>query len=41
MVAELYCQLGFDKVGGDEAGNTTWKYQVPPDFTARNKAIKA
>ena len=40
MVKDLYQALGFDKVGEDAGGNTTWKFRIPPVYTNRNRYIK-
>jgi FkbH-like protein len=40
MVAGLYGQLGFQKIGENADGETTWQFQVPAGDTQRNRAIK-
>jgi FkbH-like protein len=40
MVAELYDQLGFEKVNEDGAGGTTWHFHVPAEPFLRNRSIK-
>ncbi len=39
MVKELFGKFGFDKVSGDESGNTVWKLAVD-SYEKRNKHIK-
>lgn len=40
MVAELYGQLGFVRVGEDGAGSTTWHFDIPDQPLLRNRSIK-
>jgi FkbH-like protein len=39
MVAELFGELGFEKVSADDNGNTVWKLEVSAPRESRNKAI--
>ena len=40
MVAGLYGQLGFQKVGEDSSGATTWNFDVTAERPLRNRSIK-
>jgi FkbH-like protein len=40
MVADLYGQLGFEKVSGDDLGSTAWQFKVPSDYSMQNRFIK-
>jgi FkbH-like protein len=40
MVAELYRQLGFERVNQDGADGTTWHFDVPAQPLLRNRSIK-
>ncbi|HXV32266.1 MAG TPA: hypothetical protein VD840_18195, partial [Sinorhizobium sp.] len=32
LVADLYAQLGFDRIGGDDAGGTDWRLELDGDL---------
>ncbi|MEP6716834.1 MAG: HAD-IIIC family phosphatase [Terriglobia bacterium] len=40
MVAELYGQLGFERVADDGAGGATWHFEVPAEPRVRNRFIE-
>jgi len=40
MVSGLYEALGFTKTGEDEFGQTTWMFDLPPDYVPRNRHIR-
>ena len=40
MVRDFYFLQGFDKIAEDEAGNTTWKFEIPSDYLLKNEVIE-
>ena len=40
MVREFYALQGFEKTCEDEAGNTTWLFEIPEDYTNKNTVIE-
>jgi FkbH-like protein len=40
MVAELYGQLGFEKIGEDHSGTTSWHFNILRENSLRNRSIK-
>ena len=40
MVKEFYSLQGFDRVEEDEQGNTTWKYEIPAEYSYKNDVIE-
>jgi len=40
MVKEFYSLQGFDKTEEDEQGNTTWKYEIPAEYSFKNEVIE-
>jgi len=39
MVKEFYSLQDFEKTAEDEQGNTTWKYEIPADYSYKNEVI--
>ncbi|MDR2889984.1 MAG: HAD-IIIC family phosphatase [Lachnospiraceae bacterium] len=39
MVRDFYQQMGFVKMTGDQEGNTTWEFIIPPVYERKNKTI--
>lgn len=40
MVREFYSLQGFVKTEEDEQGNTTWKYEIPAEYSYKNEVIE-
>lgn len=40
MVREFYASLGFDQTAGDEAGNSTWLFEIPEIYACKNTVIE-
>ncbi len=40
MVKEFYAELGFDKTGEDDKGNTDWILDITGEYENKNKVIK-
>ncbi|MBQ9644178.1 MAG: HAD-IIIC family phosphatase [Lachnospiraceae bacterium] len=40
MVRDFYAQMGFTKIHEDPAGNTVWRYDLPPVYTRKNRYIQ-
>lgn len=40
MVKEFYSLQGFVKTEEDEQGNTTWKYEIPAEYSYKNEVIE-
>lgn len=39
MVRDFYAAMGFAKVGEEEDGSTTWRYDIPADYRNKNTVI--
>lgn len=40
MVREFYSLQKFTKIEEDEQGNTTWKYEIPAEYSCKNEVIE-
>ncbi len=40
MVREFYALQGFERLSGDEEGNTVWRYEIPEDYEKKNRFIE-
>ena len=40
MVKEFYLGQGFKKIEEDEQGNAAWKYEIPAEYSYKNKVIE-